>query len=414
MRILFIAHRIPYPPNKGDKIRSFNILRYLAKEHEVHLVTLIDDQSDARYIDTLTPIVDSIHTADVHARRRVASALRALLSGRSISQEHFYSNLLQKHVNRLLEEIDFDLVFCSSSTSADFLYRSKPGMPGLASMPKVMDFMDVDSVKWKQYAAEMSWPANVVYEREATRLAEFEKAIGQDFQKLLFVSPNEAKLFPDASVRHKVAAIRNGVDLGYFSPARDRVEPPVPTLVFVGMMDYTPNIDGMRWFIDNVFPDIRALYPDLELLVVGGRPTDEVSRWGGIDGITVTGFVDDVREYMARGTLSIVPLRIARGIQNKVLEAMASGMPIVATSFALEGIECEPGRDTVSADSAKEFVQAIASLIDAPDRARAIGAAAREFVEAHHSWEAQLAQLDELLRLPTGAKDSLSAQGSVE
>ncbi len=260
-----------------------------------------------------------------------------------------------------------------------------------------MDLIDIDSAKWRQYADDASWPMSFVYAREARKLRSYETRIGKDFDQILVVSANEAELFPASESGGKVTAIGNGVDLEYFSPRSPGGEEKGQTLVFVGMMDYRPNIDGMEWFIDSIFPAVRAAFPECRLIIVGGKPTPKVCAWDKIDGVQVTGFVDDVRTYMRRATLSIVPLRIARGIQNKVLEAMAMGKAIVATPQAVEGIRASPGKDLIVASTANAFSDSVIDLLRNPERARLVAAGARACVEKNYSWTSQLQELDALI-----------------
>jgi sugar transferase (PEP-CTERM/EpsH1 system associated) len=396
MKVLFIAHRLPFPPNKGDKIRAYNILRHLAENHEVHLVTHIDDAADLEYLDAAREAVASLSYERIDRTPRAWKALISIFSGRSISQEYFYSAVLQSRVDVLAKEHDFDVVFCSSSPTAEYVYRSRTRSLAGQKPVKIMDFIDIDSVKWQQYADDSSLAMRWVYTREARKLAGFERKIAADFDSMLVVSPNEAALFPGAENSHKVKAIGNGVDLEYFSPG-EAGEPSQPTLVFVGMMDYRPNIDGMQWFIESIFPLIRQSVPGCLLQIVGGRPSATVLSWNSIDNVEVTGFVDDVRDYVRGASVSIVPLRIARGIQNKVLEAMAIAKAIVATPHAIEGIEASHGQDVIVAKTSAEFAEQVVALLGDPATAARIGQSARNCVVTKYSWQARLRELDAML-----------------
>ena len=397
MKVLFVAHRLPFPPNKGDKIRAHNILRHLTKTCEVHLAALIDDSDDLKHVDDAAAAAKTVAVARIDGPSRIWKALSAILQGRSITEHLFYDGGLQKKIDELQQRHDFDLVFCSSSPTAEYVFRSSTGLAKRDKCVRIMDLIDVDSVKWQQYADDARWPINLIYRREARLLGRYESRIGREFDRVFVVSRTEAELFPDPSCRGMIGAVSNGVDLEYFSPVPEMQDPPIPTLAFVGMMNYRPNIEGMQWFLDKVFPGVRSAVSDCRLLIVGGRPTTVVQGWGRLQGVEVTGFVDDVRDYVRGASLSVVPLLIARGIQNKVLEAMAMGKAVVATPQAIEGIDAIRGEEVVVAADAAAYVQAIVDLLRAPDKAKRIGVAARRRVESSYSWASQLRELDTIV-----------------
>jgi sugar transferase (PEP-CTERM/EpsH1 system associated) len=395
MKLLVITHRLPCPPHKGEKIRALNILKFLASRHEVHLVSLVDDDNDLRYIDQLQPHVRSLTVQRVHPRLRKAFALSAVASGESVSSRYFHVSALQRRVDALIEREGIAGVFCSSSPTAEYVFRSRHATR-LRDVPKVMDLIDVDSVKWRHYAEQSHAGSAWLYRREARYLAALEARIGQQFDRILVVSEAE-RTCCDSVSPDRVTAVPNGVDLEYFSPrAIESAERQPPTLVFTGVMDYRPNVDGVAWFVRSILPSIRAAVPDVRLFIVGNRPSKTVQRLASDPGVIVTGFVPDVREYVARG-VSIAPLRIARGIQNKVLEAMAMGRPIVVTPQAFEGIDAVPGRDLMVAADEHEFAARTIECLQDPGHAGRLGKAARARAEQRYSWSKNLALLDELL-----------------
>lgn len=397
-RILHLAHRVPFPPNKGDKIRSFHILNFLAQRHELYLATLVDDAKDMAGLPALNKKVQRLIYARIDQFGRKLFSIREVLRRRSITVRYFYSPRLQNEIDDLIEATEFDAILCSSSPMAEYLFRSRHRNERLIKMTKIMDLIDVDSYKWQQYAAATSGPKAWVYRYEAGKLAKYERCIYEYFQSILFVSEQEKAYFPMVDTKNKLHAVSNGVDLQYFdNTSEDTGGNERPTLVFTGMMDYWPNIEGMRWFIKHVFPGVRDSIPTVRLLVVGGRPTREVMRWRSIKGIEVTGFVEDIREYLEIADVCIAPLRIARGIQNKVLEAMAMRKAVVATPQALEGINLTPGTHAVSANSAKEFGAATIELLQDKRRACVLGQEARQCVEQYYSWGARLQSINSLL-----------------
>ena len=395
MKLLVLTHRLPCPPHKGEKIRALNILKFLATRHEVHLVSLVDDDNDLRYVDQLHPHIRSLTVQQVHPRLRKAFALSAVASDESVSSRYFHVSALQRRVDSLIEREGIAGVFCSSSPTAEYVFHSRHASR-LRDVPKVMDLIDVDSVKWRHYAEQSHAGSAWLYRREARYLAALESRIGQQFDRVLVVSEAERRCC-DSVAQDRVTAVPNGVDLDYFAPSvATSVERHPPTLVFTGVMDYRPNVDGIAWFVRSILPSIRAAVPDVRLFIVGNRPSKTVQRLASDPGVVVTGFVPDVREYVARG-VSIAPLRIARGIQNKVLEAMAMGRPIVVTPQAFEGIDAEPGRDLLVAADEREFAARTIDCLQDQAHADRLGRAARARAEQCYSWSKNLALLDDLL-----------------
>lgn len=397
--ILFLAHRIPYPPNKGDKIRSWHLLKHLSERATVHLGAFVDDPADMAHADKLRAICGDVLLQPMRRSDRWQRGLRGLLRGEALSLALYHDPAMTRWVERVMRERRIAGVFAFSSQMAPY------ALPHVAGRRSVMDFVDVDSEKWRQYAAEAG-PGlrRIVYDREAGRLRHFEKAAARRFDASLFVSEAEAAVFrelvgPEA---HAVLALNNGVDFDYFDP-QGAFEPVAakrsPTIAFSGAMDYRPNIDAVTWFAEAVWPRVRAASPQAVFRIVGSKPAAEVLKLHGRDGIDVTGRVDDMRPYLAGADIVVAPLRIARGIQNKVLEAMAMARPVVATAAAFEGIDAVAGEQLIVADEPADYADRILELVDQPLRARAIGAAARRRVTERYGWAANLALLDRLLGL---------------
>ena len=339
MRILFLAHRIPYPPNKGDKIRSYHMLQYLTERHDVYLGTLVDDKNDLVHIDALGRRVRGIVFRTFHPSLKKIAALVSLARTRPLSVAYFYCRRLQRDIDEWILQHEFDVVLCFSSPMAEYVLRSPHREARLKRSVLLMDLIDVDSYKWHQYAQLAKGWRKWIYRYEAAHLAEYERLIAKEFDHLLVVSAQEKQIFFDHVAEADITAVTNGVDLRFFSPVTKGSDSDQrPTLVFTGVMDYWPNVEGVTWFAEDIFPKIKAAVPEVVFYVVGSRPTAAVQKLGQIPGIRVTGFVEDVRDYLSIATVCVVPLRIARGIQNKVLEAMAMGRAVVSTRDAIEGI----------------------------------------------------------------------------
>ena len=426
MSLLFLAHRVPFPPDRGDKIRSFHILQYLAKRTPVHLVAFADDEVDFDLPAVFTDMLASC-TILPRGKSQKRAAIEALATGKPVSLTAFASPAMQAGVDRLLPQVGG--VYCFSGQMAQYLPHDGP--------PVVMDFVDMDSAKFAGFAEDMRGPMRWMMRREARLLGDFEREIAARVSASLFVSEAEASLFRDGRAIGRVLAVENGIDSAKFDPAasdpsltvahhpggrrgpkgevvvtaRNPSSSTSPNwtsafaggeqkvdrllIVFTGQMDYRPNIDAVTWFARDILPLIRRHRP-AHFAIVGRAPTPAVQALAG-DHVTVTGAVDDVRGWLAAADVCVAPLKLARGIQNKVLEAMAMARPVVASAAAAEGID---HADTLRvADTAQDFADQVIALLDAPDAAAALGADARAQVIRRYGWDARLAPLDALLGL---------------
>jgi sugar transferase (PEP-CTERM/EpsH1 system associated) len=391
--LLLLIHRIPYPPNKGDKIRSYHLLKHLAGQYRVHLATFVDDADDWQHVPKVEAMCASSHFAPLNPTLARVRSLGALVRNRSLSLDYYRDAGLERWVDATVATHKIDRVLVFSSAMAQYADKYPQAR-------RVVDFCDVDSDKWRQYADQKSWPMSWLYRHEARQLLSYERRVARDYDASLFVSAPEAALFrdlaPESSAR--IGFFNNGVDTDYFSPDGDYANP-YPAgeraVVFTGAMDYWPNVDAVTWFAHEVFPALRARYADLRFYIVGARPTQAVRDLEKLAGVSVTGTVPDVRPYIAHAQAAVAPLRIARGIQNKVLEAMAMATPVVVSPQALEGIDAEPGQDLVLADGAGAFVEAVDGMLQV--RRNDMGRAARSRVERQYSWPSNLACIGERL-----------------
>lgn len=394
MRILLLTHRLPFPPNRGDKIRTFNVLAHLARRHEVRLACPVDDPADVVHVPALEKLCAQV-VAEVNPRGRASAGVRALLTGSAITVRHFHFQALQARIDAMLDAHEIDVVFCFSSPMAEYVFRSRHAAGKLRHAARLMDLIDVDSFKWRQYAEQSRAPLSWVYGYEARRLGDYERRISREFDDLFLVTAQERECMPAGARLERLHALGNGVDLDYFSPG-NAGGAPAPRVVFTGVMDYPPNVQGVQWFVDSVLPRIHAVRDDVKFIIVGAKPTEAVRRLAERRNVEVTGFVDDVRTYVAGAALCVAPLNIARGIQNKVLEAMAMGKAMVCTPQALEGIRVPAEAVLVAADES-EFATRVLDLVNAPQRAAQVGAAARRCMEQDYGWTATLRPLDSLL-----------------
>lgn len=395
--LLFLSHRIPYPPDKGDKIRSWNILKGLAEHYRVHLGCFIDAEEDLQYADHLRGVCDRCHFARLKPLTAKLRSSSALLNGDPMTLSYYRNAGLQRWVDDLARERDLESVFVFSGAVAQYI-------PAALSekVRRIVDFVDVDSDKWRQYAESKPWPASWIYDREGRKLLEFERRIAAQSDAGLFVSPAEAaffrKLAPESS--GKISHINNGVDFEFFDPDLTFENPfseGEQPLVFTGAMDYWPNADAVIWFAQEMLPRLLRQRGDIRFYIVGSKPGNEVKALGRQEAVTVTGRVEDVRPYLAHAAAVVAPLRISRGVQNKVLEGMAMARPVVATSQALEGIDADYGEEVLQADDPDEFTGKIVALLDS-DKESLIGKSARARVMRDYAWRENIDRLTGMLR----------------
>ena len=413
MKILYLAHRIPYPPNKGDKIRSFNEIKHLSKNHEIYLCCLADNPKDIKYTNELKKYCKTVSVVKINPKLSKLKSALYIFSNQPLTVPYFYSRSLQKTINRLLSAIAFDCIFCFSSPMAEYVFKSKTykNNPDSRSTRLIMDFVDVDSDKWIQYSMNERWPLGLVYKLEGKRLADYEKQIANSFDHSIFVSNNEAAVFKSFCLQsNNIAAIPNGVDVEYFSPEvpvgslfidqeSNKINPDKKSsiLLFTGAMDYNANVDGVMWFCEKIFPAIRSRFHDVLFYIAGSNPDQKVLNLKNIEGVHVTGFVDDIRPYYKTADICVVPLRMARGIQNKVLEAMAMGRPVVATSRAIQGIKPDNGKQVIVADSPDGFAFNVVNLLKEKKKREEIGKNNLTWVKKNYRWPTHMNRLEQLI-----------------
>ena len=386
---LFLAHRLPDRPDRGDKIRSYHILHHLAQRGRVHLAAFTDDARGGSGESSL-PWLTGSRAIVPRTKSRAIAAVEALVRGKPVSLTAFDDRALRDAVQTMLARHPIDLIYVFSGQMAQYL-------PAGARPHVVMDFVDMDSAKFTDYAAAARGPARWMMTREARLLQAFERDVAARAEASLFVSAAEAELFRAKTGAECVHAIENGIDTAFFDPAVafDAADAPDDLIVFTGQMDYRPNIEAVTWFAQAILPQVRSRHPDATFAIVGRAPGDAVRALAKQPGVIVTGEVADVRGWLAAARVVVAPLKLARGIQNKVLEAMAMARPVVASVPAAEGI-AHAGTIRIGANAGEIAVQ-VAGLLDDPAAAAELGASARVQVQRRYSWGACLAPLDDLL-----------------
>lgn len=465
MNILFIVHRIPYPPNKGDKIRSFNELKYLSRKHSIYLAFLIDDERDLAYLDELKRYCVSIDYDIIKPRWQKVKVFPYLFTDKPLSVPYFYSKKLQDAIDRRLRESRIDTIMCFSSPMAEYVFKSKAlevrslrllgqnncSKRAIAALAQnnsnisnnlnesnirdcpqlIMDFVDVDSDKWRVYAGFSPFPFSQIYKREWKRLRSYEKRIGEIFDWSIFVSEKEIELFKSFCPEASAISIPNGVNYDFYRDVRNARDIQIEqakrsnnsnilnersnrtseaveqfehlpqakrsNILFMGAMDYFPNEDAVIYFSSEIWPYIKKELPQAKFYVVGRNP----SRWVRMltkkdPHIVVTGYVTDVRHYLENADVFVAPLRVARGVQNKVLEAMAAGVPVVARPEAVQGLDGFNGCLKVEEDNEK-FALSIFKIIRAPHKRHKMVNDSKRFILENHSWEENLKKLKEII-----------------
>ena len=406
--ILYLVHRLPYPPNKGDKVRSFHLLKHLAARHRVFLGTFVDDPDDAQHVPTLRQWCAEVHAPRLDPRLARLRSLGALASGEALSLPYYRDQGLAAWVRDLASRQPLDATVVFSSPMAQYAEL-------LPALPMLVDFVDVDSAKWTAYAERHRWPLSWLYRREGERLLAYERAMAVRARRSFFVTDNEVALFRSLAPECEgVEASGNGVDADFFSRDEARASPYAKdeiALVFTGAMDYWPNVDAVSWFAQEVLPMLLARHPRLRFHIVGRSPTPAVQALAG-PAVNVTGTVPDVRPYLQHAAAVVAPLRLARGIQNKVLEAMAMQCAVIAAQSCADAIAAERGSELLAAGDAADYVRQVDALLAAPVEAAAIGRRARACVLGRYSWDAHLRAFDRHLPASTVGETPSAAAAS--
>jgi sugar transferase (PEP-CTERM/EpsH1 system associated) len=395
--ILYLAHRIPYPPDKGDKIRSWHFLDGLASRHTVHLGAFVDDEADWDHEPTLRQRCGEVCLRALPPRLATARSALGLLSGKPLTLPYYRDRVLSQWVRDVASRRPLAGAFVFSSSMAQY---AEPELVG-RSIRRILDLCDVDSDKWRQYAGRHGWPMSRVYAREARLLEAREREYVEGFDATLVIAESEAACVRRFAPRGapRVHVIGNGVDTAYFDPAHGGTDPyPAETrrIVFTGAMDYHANVDAVTWFATEVLPLVRRRAGRVRFAIVGARPVPQVSALAS-DHVLVTGRVPDVRPYLAHADVVVAPLRIARGVQNKVLEALAMARHVVATPLAMQGLGRVLTGLVETASSPPQFAEAVLAGLD---RRPVANAAARDCVIEQYGWHGAVERLLDVLSGP--------------
>jgi polysaccharide biosynthesis protein PslH len=406
MKILFLSHHYPYPPDHGARIRALHFIRHLAQNNTVTVATLAHTEQELSQGSGLKEFCHEVIAEILPARIRWLQALKALGSSLPSSVAYFRSAPLQRRIHQKLRDEEFDIIIVFCAFMAQYVLEWKGGY-------RILDYGDIDSAKWRDYARYKPVPFSWGYAWESAKLRNYERRIAQHFQQCTVISQGELEEFQQFEVGIPCTVVPNGVDTEYFSYNRES-QNGTSTIVFVGRMDYFPNVDGVKYFVREVFPLIRQKLPEVELRIIGSNPAKSVRNLARIPNLSITGYVPDVRSYLKDAVAAIAPLRIARGTQNKILEALAMGIPTVATQEAAKGVQCVPGKHFLVAGCPKDFANEIIKVIENATLRKNIAEAGRLQIEQAHTWDRSVDILDTILNGMPKAIGTLTAEPSTE
>ena len=388
MKILYVCHRFPFPPKRGGKIRPFNMIRHLSAMHEVHVASLARSPAEAKEGEGLAAYCARYDMVEVGPAAQTLRMVARLPSYQPSSFGYFQSPELKRRIDARVAAERFDLIFVHCSSVAPYVAQ-------VQGIPKILDFGDMDSQKWLEYARCRPFPLSLGYRLEGGKMERAEKRLARRFDVCTATTRAEWATLESFHTGAATDWFPNGVDADYFSPTGEDYD--ADTIAFVGRMDYYPNQQCMAEFCARTWPLLKAARPTLKLLIVGADPSPRMRRLGDIDGVTVTGSVPDVRPYLARSALMAAPLAIARGTQNKILEAMAAGVPVVTSHVAAGGVDASAPEHFLAASTPDEYAAAILRILDDPAERRRLSKAGRARMLSHHAWDKSMQRLDGII-----------------
>jgi len=400
MNILFLAHRIPYPPDKGEKIRAYQELRFLAQQHTVDLFAFADPEERSLGRAGLAPLCRGIYLEPLNRRLSMARAALSLLTGEPFTTAYYRSVSMARSVSAALSRTKYDVLFVYCSAMAPYIVD-------FSRIPVCVDFVDSDASKWAQYSRHSRFPMSMIYEREARKLGEYERHVARSARLSLVSTPLEVEMIdPDGELG--VRALQNGVTTAtpHSTAASKEIASLGKYVVFVGQMDYLPNVDAACYFAEEILPRIRATHPELRFAIVGRNPSRRVRRLAALPGTVVIGAVPEVQPYLKHAIAAVAPFRICQGVQNKILEALAIGLPVVATPRPARAVGAGAKELLFVAEGTEEFAQTVRRLLEDPGMRQGVGG--KEFVERQFNWETNLRPLNSWIREAASAGGGVS------
>jgi sugar transferase (PEP-CTERM/EpsH1 system associated) len=389
MKVLFVCHRVPFPPKRGGKIRPFNIIRHLQDQgHRVTVASLARSQTEADEAEGLAAHCSKRMIEIVDDKQAWPRMVAWLPTTRPSSFGYFHSPRLKARIDAELATGAYDLIFAHCSSVAPYVAEARAPL-------KIIDFGDMDSQKWREYSQHRAFPLSAGYWLEAVKLERTERLLTGKFDLATCTTRAEMESLQTLGATGQTAWFPNGVDAEFFKPSGVDYEPDLVT--FIGRMDYYPNQQAVTGFCEEVLPTLQARRPGTRFEIVGADPSRQIRELGQLPGVTVTGSVPDVRPYVTRAALTIAPLQIARGTQNKILESMAMGVPVVCSRQASGGVDAVPGEHLLACDTREQLVEAIVQILGSRELRERLSVAGRDRVLANHSWPSSMQRLDALI-----------------
>lgn len=389
--LLYLCHRMPYPPNKGDKITTFHVLKFLSQHYQVYLGTFIDDPEDKQYRPVVEQYCQQAFFVELVPHVAKLRGMKAFVTGEPITLPYYQSLKMQQWVMDVVAQQHISKMFIYSACMAQYVLHDQ-----LAAVHKIMQFADIDSDKWRQFADKQHFLMRLVYLREHKKLADYEQTVAAKFDLSCFISDAEVAMFKSMltpALHDKIKPLCNGIDSDYFSPHALKVEKAEYDLqdenylVFTGAMDYVPNADSVIWFVETLWQRLHQAHPDSAFYIVGSSPSAKVRALTKYAGVVVTGRVADVRPYLHHAKAAVAPMQMARGIQNKILEAMAMALPVLTTSLGAEGLENCLNQQVYVTDDCEQMYAWLDKKLSSPHQ---IATESRNWLKENYSWEAKL------------------------
>lgn len=390
MNILYVCHRFPFPAKDGSRVRSFNIIRHFRQQgHKVWVSSIVRDEQEELQGQGIKEYCHDYRMARTNEWVQKVRMVSRLLTTEPSSMGYFYSAAMKKQINQLLSEQDFDLIYVHCSSVAGYVSH-------VNHIPKILDFVDMDSQKWLSFTDFKSFPINLGYWLEGTKLERAERLLSERFDLCTTITRSECDTLQAFGQKQPSNWFSNGVDSDYFTPGDNVYR--AHMVSFIGRMDYYPNEQAVNYFCYQIFPLLREKIKNAEFVIIGASPSDAVKKLASIPGVSVTGFVDDVRDYVRKSAVMVAPLSIARGTQNKILEAMALGVPVVTSELGARGIDGEPGKDFMVANTPAQYCEQLYALMSNDELRQQLALQGRARIENNYSWPYVLQRLDALVK----------------
>lgn len=375
MKIFVLLPRIPFPLEKGDKLRAFNQIKQLAKHNEIVLCALNDNSqvSEQDAFRALQPYCQSINFIKISKPQIALGLVRAFFKGLPMQCGYFYNRKAAKKINALIDKHKPDMLFGQLLRVAEYIRKK--------DIPKCIDYQDVFSYGMKRRADIASLLTRPIYNMEYRRLCRYEAAIFDDFDVKTIISEPDRELIPHPK-KNEILIIPNGVDHEYFKPQEREKK---YDLVFTGNMSYAPNVNAVEYLANEILPIVWKTLPEVKIYIAGATPDPKIKK-AASERIIVSGWLDDIREAYAQSRVFIAPMRIGTGLQNKLLEAMSMGLPAITTPLANGSLGAENGKEILVGSNAEELAQHIITLLTDNDKAKQIAKAGFDFTNRVYDW----------------------------